>query len=274
MEEAIRRAYRDLERRMELLAESDGDVYLPNPEPRAKADYILICMEPSLGHWARSAEEARARIASGFRNFVDGSESMLLHFSVRRFLCERGQSYHITDFSKGAMLVQHAAALRADRYDRWYQLLLEEIELLAAPGARVIAVGKSVADHLRRREFPRDVTPVMHYSPLAGRARAARLREHEASFREFESSISPGDLVATARQVLEESKVPRELVREALERVERIGLSESRRKLVFCYKLDFEAMKAGGDQDLRTPADVLPRPLELPTSAPPQPGRC
>ncbi len=50
MEEEIRRAYRDLERRLKTLAESDGDVYLPNPEPTARVDYILICMEPSLGH--------------------------------------------------------------------------------------------------------------------------------------------------------------------------------------------------------------------------------
>ncbi len=88
MEEQIGRAYRDLEQRMKILAESDGDVYLPNPEPTARVDYILICMEPSLGHWARSKEEARARVASGFRNFLADIEPMLLHFSVRRFLCE------------------------------------------------------------------------------------------------------------------------------------------------------------------------------------------
>src|SRR5664279_4481759 len=65
-----------LERLMKTRAESDGDVYLPNPEPTARVDYILIAMEPSLGHWARSAEEARARVASGFRNFLAGIEPM------------------------------------------------------------------------------------------------------------------------------------------------------------------------------------------------------
>ena len=77
---------------MKSLAESDSDVYLPNPEPTARVDYILICMEPSLGHWARSAEEARAKVASGFRNFLSGIEPMLLHFSVRRFLREKSRS--------------------------------------------------------------------------------------------------------------------------------------------------------------------------------------
>jgi len=45
-------------------------------------------------------------------------------------------------------------AARADRYQRWYGLLKEEIDLIAAPGARVIAVGKAVAEHLSLREFP------------------------------------------------------------------------------------------------------------------------
>jgi len=229
---------------MKALAESDGHVYLPNPEPTERVDYILICMEPSLGGWARSAAEARDKVASGFRNFITDIEPMLLHFSVRRFLCERGQRYHITDFSKGAMLVKDAATARADRYTRWYDLLKEEIDLLAEPGARVIAVGNAAAKHLRRRGFPRKVSTVVHYSPLAGMARAARLSGHEAGFREFESSISMQDVLEIAREVLDESKVPQEIREESLARLARNELTESRRKLVYRYKLDFEAIKA------------------------------
>ena len=116
-------------------------------------------------------------------------------------------------------------------------------------GACVIAVGNAVADHLRRREFPRKVTPVIHYSSLAGRARTARLARHEDRFREFESSISSKDVLATAQEVLEESRVPTEIYKEALARVARSQLSEFRRKLVYCYKLDFEAMKARPRRD-------------------------
>ena len=122
-----------------------------------------------------------------------------------------GQQYHITDFSKGATLGKHAVAGRADRYDRWYALLQEEIELIAAPGACVIAVEKTVGEHLRRREFPREVTPVIHYSALAGRARTARLEGHEDRFREFERSISSEDVLATAQEVLDQSGVPPEI---------------------------------------------------------------
>jgi len=235
--------YRDLDRRMKDRAESDGDVYLPNPEPTGTVDYIFICMEASLGRWARSAAAAQAKVAAGFRNFLAGIEPMLLHFSARRFLCNTGQRYHITDFSKGAMLVKHAGKARTDRYDKWYELLKEEIDLIAADGASVIAVGKTVAEHLRRYGLDWKVTTVIHYSPLASRARAARLEGHEDRFRKFASSISKEDIQATARVVLEESKVPPAICTEAFSIVERSQLSESRRKLVYCYKLDFEAIR-------------------------------
>jgi hypothetical protein len=77
---------------------------------------MLICMQPSFGGWARSADEARARVDAGFRNFLAGLEPMLLHFCVRRFLWVSDQGYYITDLSKGAMLVKRAGVARAERY--------------------------------------------------------------------------------------------------------------------------------------------------------------
>ena len=176
---------------------------------------------------------------------------MILHFCVRRFLCERGQHYQITDFSKGAMLVKRASGARDERYDRWYPLLLEEIDLIATPDARIVAVGKTVAEHLQRLEFPRRFTPIIHYSPLAALARSARLKGHEDGFRAFKDSVSLEDVLATARDVLEESRVPTEicaLVRSGLERTQ---LSTSHRQLIFNYKLDFEAMRTPSNTRLQ-----------------------
>ncbi len=48
--------YRELEVRMQILAEADGDMVLPNPAPLGPVEYVFICMEPSLGRWARSAD--------------------------------------------------------------------------------------------------------------------------------------------------------------------------------------------------------------------------
>lgn len=169
-------AYRDLEARMKSLVESDGDIFLPNPTPRAPAHYVLICMEPSLGWWAKSADEARARVDAGFRNFLFSPEDFILHFCAQRHLCGAGQRYLLTDLSKGAMLVNRAGVARVERYDRWYSLLLEEIEPCAIPEARIVAVGSAVAEQLRRRCFQRPFRQVINYSSQAGPARRAGIR--------------------------------------------------------------------------------------------------
>lgn len=148
---AFRVAYGDLEARMKILAEADGDVFLPNPEPPQSAEYVFVCMEPFLGRWARSPEEAKERVEAGFRNFVFSIEDFILHFCIKQYLCGPTQRYHITDWSKGAMLVERAGVARTDRYGRWYGLLMEELVLVAPSGAGIFAVGNSVANHLARR---------------------------------------------------------------------------------------------------------------------------
>jgi len=147
-------AYRLLEGRMKALAEADHTVFLPNPEPEGPAHYVFICMEPSLGRWARTAEAARARVDAGFRNFLTSTETSILHFCIRTYLCDSTKRYHITDISKGAMLVKDACNERTKRYDRWFPLLQEEIDLVATSDAVVVAVGKVVSEYLERPPFP------------------------------------------------------------------------------------------------------------------------
>jgi hypothetical protein len=235
-------SYADLEARMKTLADADGDVFLPNPEPPGPADYVFICMEPSLGRWALTLDQAKARVEAGFRNFVSSTEDFILHFCIRQYLCAPAERYHITDLSKGAMLTERASIDRNSRYDRWYGLLVEELDLVAKPGAGIFAVGNAVARHLARREFPRPVTPVMHYSGQAGPARAAAVAGHEDSFERFRNSVSHELLLATAKGVLDDS-VPASLRDEKLSRLAGSELSLSRQQLIFTYKLAFEGYK-------------------------------
>src|SRR4030095_1160489 len=102
--EGFRAAYRELEARMKVLAEADGDVFLPNPEPMGPVEYLFVCLEPSLGRGARASDEARSKVEAGFRNFLSSIEDFILHFCIRQYLCEPTQEYHMTDLSKGAML--------------------------------------------------------------------------------------------------------------------------------------------------------------------------
>lgn len=235
-------AYGDLEARMKVLAEGEGDVFLPNPEPSGRVEYVFICMEPSLGRWARSPDEARARVEAGFRNFVFSVEDFILHFCIRRYLLRSGERYHITDVSKGAMLVDRAGVARSHRYASWNALLLEEVDVVATPEAGIFAVGRAVAQHLAGSGFPRPFTTIIHYSGQAAVARAAGILGHEASFEEFKGSVSLEDVLATADEVLKEwTPAFRD---ETLARLASGELSESRKQLIFNYKLAFERSKA------------------------------
>ena len=154
IDEGFRAAYRELEARMKVLAEVDGDVFLPNPEPSRPVEYVFVCMEPSLGRWARSADEAKSKVEAGFQNFISSIEDFILHFCIQEYLCAPTQRYYITDLSKGAMRVTQASVGRAERYDRWYGLLTEELDLVALPYARIITVGTVVTEYLRRHPLP------------------------------------------------------------------------------------------------------------------------
>jgi hypothetical protein len=221
-------------------------VFLPSPEPLEPVEYAFVCMEPSLGRWARSADEARPKIEAGFRNFISSIEDFILHFCIQQYLCEPTQRYHITDLSKGAMLVERAGVARTQRYDRWYGLLMEEMDLVAKAGAGIFAVGNAVAQHLELRAFPRPFTKVIHYSGLAAHARVAGIVGHEDSFEEFRRSVSLKRELETAEDVLMASAVPATLRDETLARLAKSQLSESRQHLIFNYKLAFEAMGSSG----------------------------
>ncbi|MCK6684524.1 MAG: hypothetical protein L6R30_19155 [Thermoanaerobaculia bacterium] len=239
---AFQLAYKELETRMRELAEADGDIFLPNPPPEGPADFVLICMEPSLGRWADSPDVARTRVAEGFRNFLSSAEDFILHFCARNYLCRPGQQYFITDLSKGAMLVAAAQAERVSRYDRWYPLLLDELRLVARPGSTIVAVGSAVAGHLRRMGFSRPFKPVIHYSGQASRARKAGIRGREADFELFGKSDFHQALLATAERVLVQAEVPAVMRADTLSRLSKGQVTISRLQLMFCYKLAFESL--------------------------------
>lgn len=246
-EKGFRAEYRNIESRMKKRAEADGDVYLPNPEPVGPVQYIFVCMEPSLGSWARSPDEARSKVEAGFRNFMFSIEDFILHFCIQRYLCETGQTYHLTDVSKGAMLVERASVERPQRYKRWHALLLEELNLVAAPGARIFAIGNAVARHFERLAFQRHFTKLIHYSGLATRARAAGIAGHENCFEAFMGSVSLGSVLATAEEVLTMSSGSTIFRDRALARLAKSKLTRSRQQLIFNYKLEFEAVRSSGN---------------------------
>ncbi|MGB8836401.1 MAG: hypothetical protein WCC67_06630 [Candidatus Acidiferrales bacterium] len=230
---------------MKALAEADGHIFLPNPEPEGPVDYVLICMEPSLGRWARSPEEAKSKVDAGFRNFLFSTEVSILHFCIRRYLCKPTQQYHITDLSKGAMHVKVAGRERTQRWDRWYPLLQDEINLVAKSDAAIVAVGKDVFQYLERRGFQR-LCRIIHYSGLNGRARKREIEPCKDAFEEFRGSVSIKDVAATAEAVFRKARVPTEMRDKELSRLSGSDLTDSRHMLIFSYKSAFESVRLKG----------------------------
>lgn len=98
-------------------------------------------------------------------------------------------------------------------------------------------MGKAVEQHLRRRG-PLKPALILHYSGLAGQARAAAIRGHETEFEAFRSTVSLKDILATAEKVLE--PVPAWLRETTLQALARTELTTSKLQLLFAYRLAFD----------------------------------
>lgn len=76
----------------------------------------------------------------------------------------------------------------------------------------------------------------------------ASSKGHEDEFDRFQSSKTPKEFreefLAASLEVLEESKVPEDIREEAYSKLSRSQITKSRLRLVYCYKLAFEAMRA------------------------------
>ena len=228
-------------------AKSNGEIYVPNIVPHGPVDYIFICMEPSLGEWAKSPDDAESKLKAGFRNFLDGFNTMILHYAIRNFLCKNNQRYHITDLSKGAMLVKDADDNRMARYRNWYPLLLDEMNLVASTSVRVFAAGTHVANFLERQNFPLEYTQLIHYSGTAVSHWDRAILEHYDDFKLFQDTVTHDEFLENARDVIDRSGVPSVISERALGRLRKADLTLSRRKLMFNYKLVFDAVHCKTD---------------------------
>ena len=197
-------------------------VYLPTVEPSGPVDFVLVAMEPS-SMGARSKDEAQRLIDEGFRNFCNSTEDFILHFCARNYLCRSGETYHVTDLAKGTMPTKDKAAGNPAKYEDWYPLFEKEFRLVAKPNAGIISIGKPVGQFLSEKGLRGHAGTILHYSPQAIRHRRRAIVGREAEYAQFASSLH---------------ELPQG--RGWSEPKEAIPLSESRKQLVFNYKVSFE----------------------------------
>ena len=222
---------------VERLRES---LYLPNHRPDAPADFVLIGAEPSLEIWAPDPDTGREKLAKGLKNFAWSWGDFILHHCIREYLCADGETYYLTDLSKGAMPTALAEYDRMKRYDRWFPLLEKELEIVAKPNPLVIAIGKSTGDFLRSKGlkgYSDDI--VVHFSQQASSIWKKVAESNQELFDGFVPTVSPRVIKRTVEQVLKEADMD-SFLDETLKRLTvGAGLTESRKQLMFTYKVQF-----------------------------------
>ena len=194
-------AYRELERDFRDMVEKDNrdhgfkSIYLPNVPPQGPVDFVLVGMEPSLGHWARPPKKlptweeieqyAAKRICQGFRNFGDPPEKSILPFCISKYLCRKGETYYFTDLAHGAMKGNPGNGKTAEKYERWYPLFMRELGLVAKPDAKIISMGRTVSRFLSEKGLYGHAGTVPHHS-LTGAAHFGKeIPGREECFRRF-----------------------------------------------------------------------------------------
>jgi len=208
-------------------------------------------MEPSLGHWARTPEEAEEKIGRGFKDFAFSVGDFILHHGIRQYLCHaQGSSYHITNLSKGAMTVGEARRNREYRYNQWLELLEKELRIVKNETARVVAIGKSVRAFLESKGFS-NVYAILHYSQQAARYRTTWIEWDRDAFESFRQQISSRDVIATAKSVARQAQIDWNLTSPSLRRLEHQDLTDSQKALMFGYRRYFTEQLSGPVSDLR-----------------------
>ena len=76
-----------------------------------------------------------------------------------------------------------------------------------------------------------------------GRRAKAGIVGHEDRFQAFCDTVCLEDVIATAKDVLRESRVPPSIRDEVLPPLAKSKLTTSRKQLIFNYKMAFEAMR-------------------------------
>lgn len=198
------KAYANLEREFAARVEEDNrkfeedvregkyrGIYLPNVRPSSQVDYVLVGMEPSLGGWAKGQDDAREKIADGFRNGVGRT----LQFCIDTYLCRNGETWYLTDLAKGAMLTKSPDAGSMEKYKAWYPLLEKELALVAKSDARVIAIGRTVDGFLNG--FPNKAKLcgrvyagwIPHYSTQVAGQRGKMIKCREKEYENFVANL-------------------------------------------------------------------------------------
>ncbi len=253
--------YAALEEKFRAQVEEDrvrhgvDSIYVSNPRPVGRVDFVLIAMEPSIGRRPNYLDSCTP--PQGFSWQIP---DFLLHYCIRNYLCKRGQTYHITDLSKGAMKTQDARRGYKERYKRWFPLLTEELKLVNKEEGetRLIAIGKVVGEFLMDKGLCPRTERVLHPSPNNNGHLNKAIGALVDEYHEFCGHLNIEHFESTIGEVLRETHRDLELTEEQVEKVVQWRLKEHRhipklmgaeswKVLMFYYRNKFERLKEDPD---------------------------
>ena len=255
---AFRDEYDALEREFCQRAMKEGSSSWTLSIPKGRVDFVLVAMEPSTGGKDDTQEypckETVHSRSNHWLNFAYSFEDYIVHYTVEKYLCAEGEGYYLTDLAKGWMPVKCAERDRTERWEEWFPLLKQELQLVANRQASIVAVGRDVEKFLIKKmnDLPKGLTlrsRILHYSQNAVSYRTKKAEMHPERYGEFSKTVSFKDIEETIRRVEKrESKEkdgsgiaskPNEWKKE--------GLTESRKNLMFTYFVQFaEIREAAG----------------------------
>ena len=210
---SFRERYENLQSQWRQLAMVRERQYLQYLAPRAPVDFVLV------GKMTSISEKAAADTPYGkFPDVPPPGYSLLLsigdlilNYGAHRHLCQPGERYYLTDLGKGAVPPKYAKGkLQQEEFTVWYPMLLQELELVAKPGATVIPVGSATGNFLKAQKaqsgFPyRLTTPILHWSTAAVSAAKMAASFFPREWYEYRRSTNWGDLRSSTEEIFTEA---------------------------------------------------------------------
>ena len=212
--------------------------YLPYVPPRALVDFVLVAKMTSIAE--KDAEAIRYGDYPSCEPHVNLYGSLgdcILHYGARRHLCKPGETYYVTDLGKCAIPPQKAKGkLQEEEFTFWYPKLLEELALVAKPGATVVPVGSATGDFLKSQSsFKYRLTePILHWSRAAIVAAKMASSLFPQEWKEFRQATSWEDLSKSTEKTFGEAGLSQHT--EAVQRRIKEQFRDIHRHYMFTYK--------------------------------------
>ena len=188
--------------------------YLP---PHGPVDFVLVGKMTSIRQEDAdklSPGEPPPVPPPGF-NLLITLGDLLLNYGAHRHLCKPGETYYLTDLGKCAVPPKEARGKTQEQeFNRWYPMLLTELQLVAKPHATVVPVGSATGDFLKKRQsnFPfRLAEPVLHWSRAATAAAKMASSFFPEQWKEFQEATSWEDVRMSTQEILAAAGMRRDM---------------------------------------------------------------